>query len=554
MKKSRTLSAFLAAMMVLAIFGGCGGGSDASPSAASSAAPASSAASSAAPSGSGETPAAGEIDLSEQLSYTAMAGFRPQHADFKDMPIIDQINGQANITVTWELVPDSALNEKRNLALSTGDIPDAMMSVGMTESDIMNSGSMFLPLDEYAQYTPNALKIFAERPDIESYMKLNDGHYYSLPFWHEKPYEGAYNDLYINKDWLDAVGLDLPNTVDEFEAMLVAFKTQDPNGNGQADEIPFSFILTHTYFGLAGMYGAFGSIDNVDTNQNNKVRLHIKDGQVYFTADKPEWKAATEWFAKLNSQGLIDVEGFTQDRSMLFAKGKSDPVMIGSLHAFLIDNVVGAERVPSYVYCQPLQRADGSREARYNNNAMAGRIRSVISSKAKNPERLAYWLDLALTPENSLQTTYGLFGKQMVDTTDPDYEYEFAIAPDGMSQDDFRFKDAADVFPAYVPADLYGTLKPAPDVARKIGYMDSSKEYLTKETIPLVLLTEEESKELATLAPTIADYVTQQQALWISGQSDINKDWDAYVAQLQTLGVDRYVEIYQQATDRYYGK
>ncbi|MDL2232278.1 extracellular solute-binding protein [Ruminococcaceae bacterium OttesenSCG-928-L11] len=552
MKTRRITALILAAMMAATVFSGCGGGSGSStaasstpPAASSSTAPASSSQ----PAGdSGSTSADGvDIDLSETVKFTAMAGFRPQHADFKDMGIIDEINAAANVEFAWELVPDASLNEKRSLALSTGDIPDVMFGM-MKDPELMKNTSLFVPLDEYAQYTPNMVQIMKDDPAVEQFMTLSDGHYYSLAFWHEKPYEGAYNDLYINNDWLKAVGLELPNTIDEFEQMLIAFKTQDPNGNGEADEIPFTFILDHVYFGLFGMYGAFGSIDNNDT------RLHIKDGQVYFTANKDEWKNATEWFAKLNSQGLLDVEGFTQDRSMLFAKGKSDPVLVGSMHAFLIDNVVGADRVPSYSYCLPLQGADGKRIARFNPNPISNRHTSVVSKNCKNIERMAYWLDLNLSEDFSLQNTYGLFGKQLVDSSDSNYTYEFALAPDGMSQDDFRFKDAPAHFPAYINADLYGTLKPAPDVARKVGYMNDTTEYLTTEWIPPVLFTDDESRELATLKSTVTDYVLQQQALWISNQSDITKDWDAYVAQLDALGVNRYVEIYQTAVDRYYGK
>ena len=123
-----------------------------------------------------------------------------------------------------------------------------------------------------------------------------------------------------------------------------------------------------------------------------------------------------------------------------------------------------------------------------------------------------------------------------------------------MSQDDYRFKGAPAGFPSYIPADLYATLKPAPDVARKISYMEATSDYLTKESIPLVLFTDEESKELATMQTSIQDYVLQKQAAWITGQADIDAEWDSYLSQLQAMGVDRYVQIYQDATNRYYGK
>ncbi|MCI8623737.1 MAG: extracellular solute-binding protein [Provencibacterium sp.] len=550
MQKSKILSLVLAAALAASALAGCSGGGSSSSSAPASSAPASSAASSTpASSGAASGDASGApVDLSEKVSYTAMAAFRPQHADFDDMDIVKAVNEAANIEIKWELVPDASLTEKKNLALSTGDVPDVMINV-LNDTDIQKNAKLFLALDEYTDYTPNMNKILESDKNVSDFMKLSDGHYYSLAFWHEKPYEGAYSDLYINQDWLDACGLEMPNTIEEFEAMLVAFKTKDPNGNGQADEIPFSFIQNHQYFGLYSLYTPFGVVDQTS-------RLDIKDGQVYFTANNDAWKEGTKWIASLYAQGLMDVEGFTQDRSMLFSKGKSDPVMLGSLFAFLIDNVVGADRVPSYSYCLPLESVtgDGSRVYRYINNPIAARGYSAVSKNCKNPERLIYWLDLNLEPDYSLQNTYGSFGQQLIDSTDAAYTYEFAIAPDGMSQDDYRFKGAPAGFPSYIPADLYATLKPAPDVARKISYMEATSDYLTKESIPLVLFTDEESKELATMQTSIQDYVLQKQAAWITGQADIDAEWDSYLSQLQAMGVDRYVQIYQDATNRYYGK
>ncbi|MCI8601898.1 MAG: extracellular solute-binding protein [Oscillospiraceae bacterium] len=552
MKKSKILTLILAASLTASALASCNSGGGNSSSSSSSSGTSSSTPTSSAASSGGDSSASGTdgapLDLSEKLTYTAMAGFRPQHADFKDMDIVNEVNAAANIDITWELVPDASLTEKKNLALSTGDVPDVMLGI-LGDTDIQRNTKLFLALDDYTEYTPNMNQIMADDENVRSFMTLSDGHYYSLAFWHEKPYEGAYSDLYINNKWLDACELEMPNTVEEFEAMLVAFKTKDPNGNGEADEIPFTFIQNHQYFGLYSLYLPFGTSDQTN-------RLDIKDGQVYFTANNDAWKEGTKWIAKLYDQGLLDVEGFTQDRSMLFAKGKSDPVMLGSLFAFLIDNVVGADRVPDYSYCQPLENVngDGGRVYRYNNNPIAGRATSVISKNCKNPERLIYWLDLNLLPEYSLQNTYGTFGQQLLESTDAAYEYEFAIAPEGMSQDDYRFKGAPANFPAYIPADLYATLKPAPDVARKISYMESSADYLTKESIPPVLFTDDESKELSTLQTALQDYVLQQQARWVTNQGDIESEWEGYLAQLETMGVERYVQIYQDATDRYYGK
>jgi putative aldouronate transport system substrate-binding protein len=67
-----------------------------------------------------------------------------------------------------------------------------------------------------------------------------DGNIYVLPgldgcwhcYWPTKSW--------INEDWLAAVNMDMPTTTEEYEKVLLAFKNDDPNGNGKPDEIPFS--------------------------------------------------------------------------------------------------------------------------------------------------------------------------------------------------------------------------------------------------------------------------------------------------------------------------
>lgn len=49
----------------------------------------------------------------------------------------------------------------------------------------------------------------------------------------------ASQGLYIRRDWLNNLNLKVPNTMEEFYKTLKAFKTQDPNGNGIPDEIPY---------------------------------------------------------------------------------------------------------------------------------------------------------------------------------------------------------------------------------------------------------------------------------------------------------------------------
>jgi putative aldouronate transport system substrate-binding protein len=128
--------------------------------------------------------------------------------------------------------------EALNLMLATGNIPDIVGSSRIR--DFVNQygpEGAFVPLNDLIEeHAPNIAAYYAQRPDIEAAVKAADGQMYYIPYLPDGKYGRAY---WIRTDWLDALGLDVPQTVEEYENVLRALKTQDPNGNGLADEVPF---------------------------------------------------------------------------------------------------------------------------------------------------------------------------------------------------------------------------------------------------------------------------------------------------------------------------
>ena len=107
----------------------------------------------------------------------------------------------------------------------------------------------------------------------------------------------------IRQDWLDKLGLDMPETLDDWYNVLKAFKTQDPNGNGKADEIP----LTAT-FNVRDIY-RFGEAFGLYRSGNAECRWDVDDeGKIYFKDTTEEFKKTLEFLNKLYAEGLLDPE------------------------------------------------------------------------------------------------------------------------------------------------------------------------------------------------------------------------------------------------------
>ena len=166
---------------------------------------------------------------------------------------------QTGIHIEWIEVPSSGWNEKLNLTFASGDLPDAIIG-GV---DVVSNTDVLAPLDEIIDAcAPNIQQMFADLPDLRGALTLSDGHIYSLPNGDADVKNEINSELWINKAWLEKLGLEMPKTVDEFYDVLVAFRDGDPNGNGMKDEIPLLVSATTDAPKIDNLFGFFGTTDN----------------------------------------------------------------------------------------------------------------------------------------------------------------------------------------------------------------------------------------------------------------------------------------------------
>lgn len=115
--------------------------------------------------------------------------------------------------------------------MAAGEFPD----IGLTlydYTDISRFYSEFLDLAPYLDQMPNVKKFFEDRP-VALKMAQDGDKIYNIPSDRGKGYRVSATHMFINKTWLDNLGLEVPTTWDELKDVLEAFKTEDPNGNGE---------------------------------------------------------------------------------------------------------------------------------------------------------------------------------------------------------------------------------------------------------------------------------------------------------------------------------
>jgi putative aldouronate transport system substrate-binding protein len=483
--------------------------------------------------------------VDETLTLTAGGTKSALAPDYDTMQLVQQWQQDTNIAVEWQNLPEQVYLEKKNLMLASGDLPDMLYNTGLTDAEVVQYGSngTLVPLEDLIdEYAPVLSSILEERPDIRAAITASDGHIYTLPSVEELGILPYPNFLFINTTWLDALGLPMPTTIEEYHDALVAFATQDPNGNGQADEIPLSFRPDSFCANPWDLIAALGG-----QPENNDHRI-VRDGTVEFTAGTEEYKAGVQAFGEWYGEGLIDPESFSQDDVAYLAKGKATTPVLGSFVGWELKEVVGDDRTDDYALVGILEGTGGERLASVTNNQEISRGKFAITNANKYPAATMRWIDRVFDPVMSAQASWGPIG---VTLEDQDGLLVQIPAAAGESEGERRQKVAPGGPVITTREDFETVVAPEPRAKERQELVEQYYEpFQANDIYPPVLLSNEELERVNLPQTDINSLIKEKFATW-TVEGTIEQEWDAYTSQLDSLGVGDVIAAYQEAYDRF---
>ncbi|MGG8343929.1 ABC transporter substrate-binding protein [Streptococcus uberis] len=466
--------------------------------------------------------------------------------------ILKRLEKETGVKIEWTNY-QSDFAEKRNLDISSGDLPDAIHNDGASDAELMSwaKQGVIVPVEDLIKkYMPNLQKVLDEKPEYKSMITAPDGHIYSFP-WIEELGEGkesihSVNDMaWINKAWLDKLGLKMPQTTDELVKVLEAFKTQDPNGNGKADEIPMSFINKPGNEDFKVLFGSFGEGDNDDH------LIVSNDNKVDFTADNDSYKEGVAFMRSLQEKGLIDSEAFEQDWNTYIAKGGED--LYGVYFTWDKNNI--SKNKSDYEVLPVLAGPNGQKNVTRTNNIGFSRDRMVITSANKNLELTAKWIDQQYAPLQSVQNNWGTYGdkkQQNIFAFDKNQKMLKHLPLEGTAPTEIRQKTEVGG-PLAILDSYYGKVTTMPDDAK--WRLDILKEnyvpYMKNESIyPKIFMKEKDLDKVAQIEADMNDYIARKRAEWIT-KGGIDKEWESYKKELERYGLTEWLTIKQKYYDDY---
>jgi putative aldouronate transport system substrate-binding protein len=486
--------------------------------------------------------------VKEPITLKAMVSRSPAQTSFADIMIWKEYEKMTGIKIEWDEVPNTAVTEKRNLALVSGDMPDMFFKNVISISDLVkfgNEGAVIKLNDLIDKYAPNFKQALSQQDDIRKSLPDYDGNIWSFCGITTTDAVLTGPKTFINKKWMDKLGLKMPETTDEFYNILKAFKEKDPNGNGKQDEIPMTgTALGNITIALKGSWGLGNAGRNhnyVDMGKDNKLRF-------IYTA--PEYKSFLEYMNKLYKEGLLDQEIFTMNSTQLLAKGEKDSV---GVYHFSNTQVIGATNQKDFIGIdKALKGPAGDQMYAARTSGLAGRGAVTITKTNKYPEATVRWVDYFFSDEGVKLYYMGIEGKTYHKTANGEYEFLPELTnniPAGSTFDQ--------VISKYVPYANGGNPTIVNDKYFKGGEMEPISKQAAKNMekyVPKIwgtfVYTNEELEEMSSLENDLKSYVTTMEAKFIQGKEPLS-NWDSYVESVKKIGVDKYLKIYDAAYQRY---
>lgn len=497
----------------------------------------------------GNVKASGMPIVEEKIHVNGFAAKFFSSQDWNKLKLWEEYEKMTNIDVSWETVQIEGLAEKKNLKLAAGDYPEFFFASAFSKTDLLKYGQqgVFLPLNDYIdEYAPNFKKILEEYPSVKQGVTMADGKIYGFPTFYDPNFESLRAGTpWIKKDWLDKLGLKEPETPDELYTVLKAFKEQDPNGNGQADELGWGsgYGIDQFIHYLRGTYG-------LNKQGSMNINLDFKEGteEFRFVPAADEYKELLKFLNKLYTEGLINQDVFTTEPHVFAAEAtKGNYGMLSEVdpkELFKLDGYVG---VPV------LEGPTGERSYNFVSNGLGNLGMFVLTDKAENPEAMVRWMDYFYGEEGSKLFFMGFEGVTYEEDENGNFKYLDTITnnPNGLNMDQAISEYLTwpgGYYPGMVRQKFF---QGAEATENSIQNAEKTRPYTIKDDdiLPGLNYTVEESDQVSAIMTDIQTYINEMNAAFITGKQDFSK-WDDYKKTLDKMGLQNYLKIAQEAYNR----
>lgn len=373
---------------------------------------------------------AGAIAVAEEapVELTICVGRRPYDSteSYSQKHWVQKAEAACNVKINWIELPEDSMTEQLAAVLA-GQLPDAFMCGNkMTDSLISQNANLWrsLTMEEIQTYCPTYYNVLETHIDgWRDFVTYPDGNIYGLMGSvadSERHY--ASGVLFMNYKWLDNLNLETPANLDELYQVLLAFRDQDANGNGDPnDEYPINFC-NNFYASQVISFASWWGLPVSDT-----VFYKIENGEVVNAVDTQAFRDFLTYFHRLGQEGLLNLEGFstTSDQYTAECNAMKSGIFGAWAPSYFITNTEDAIQYAGL----PAIAAEGYSESYFRSPASrANRNAFVLSRTCTNVEAALRFYDYISDPARAIEVFLGEEGI-FWEFVDDDYHFRMVYAP-----------------------------------------------------------------------------------------------------------------------------
>lgn len=495
--------------------------------------------------------------LAEKVEFSAWAEWVFDQlplvfTDWNDSIAYQLLEKATNVHINFDTPSFNSERERFQIMIASQEYPDIIGNFGTYYSHgIMNAidTGIAIKLDDYIdKYMPNYKKYF-EDPELRKALKTDDG-YVGAIYMMNNVRQNPWNGMGIRKDFLDKLGLEIPETYDELYNVLKAFKEQlglkapmnlDGFGSMIGDHISWLFApgygVIGTVYAENGVTAKYGPIEPAYRDYIEMLRNWYAEGLI-----DPDFESNNPLFGNGETMLLNDEVGYT-----------IGPDFIGTWE----ENYQIPKNPDFYLYPVPAMTLEKGTHTHFGVFKNIVEVASVVTTNAENLETLFRWLNYCFSDEAFIAMNFGEEGKTFYydENNEPTLHAEWC--EDYFGTEFFNVQRAIVCIRLPYRRDLYRNRE-----GHKTNGIQRETYWLAGEVWAAddgtwlwpgqATMTAEESEEYTAIYNDINTLFVETATKVIKGAP--MSDWDKAVETAKRLDVDRMIEIRQASLDRYHAR
>lgn len=461
-------------------------------------------------------------------------------SNFGETPIAKKLEENTGIKVTYQHPPVGQENEKFNIMVASDELPDIIehqwLSYPGGPQKAIDDG-VIISISDHKDKAPNLFKYFEEDKEAFKLTQTDSGDVFAFPFIRGDKSLLTSLGLIIRQDWLDDLGLDMPETIDDWEKVLTAFRDE------KGASAPLSMQMGQFSNGFfCGAYGTpFAYYKDGNTIKYGPAEPGFKD----FIIKMNDWynkKLIDPNFAVLDSKTIDSniLNGVAGATSGSIGRG------IGKWMSGKVSDEFRLEGAPS-----PVLNKGETQEFGFRQLVVPGSAFAAITTSCKNVDTAMKFLDYGYSDEGEMLYNFGIEGEsyEIVDGY-PKYTDNIVNNPEGLSMTAAlaQYTRSFDRGPFVQDKRYMEQYAVLPEQKRAWTTWESTN--ADAHLLPHIYISSEDQNEYANLKTNISTYANEMLLKFIMGKESLS-NYDSFVEELNQRGLEKVLEMQQKAYDKY---